>query len=311
MNATVLNGLERKFMGEALGGVSEWSDAPERARAAGEDGEADTAAAAAAARAAASAPPAPAPAPIRARGRGHNTGPKGVKADYDDAMLAEELQRKRDNMQHRANIERIALGVYSDTPSVSLSSDAARERDESAQRRAQREAGLLDADDGVAAAGGGAREDESHTSGGDDDDDGEADFFAAYRARRREQMQRESALPSFGAVGIVSPPQFLRELKACDARAFVVVHLHEDAIAASRRLAGCLDEVADRKPYVRFIRMTASEADPGLDPDVLPVLSLYRAGELVDAVLCVGAELGASFAPEDVERLLAAHGCVL
>ena len=248
MNATVLNGLERKFLGESVGGVSEWSDAPERARAAGEDGEADTAAAAAAARAAASAPPAPPPAPIRARGHGHNTGPKGVKADYDDAMLAEELQRKRDNMQHRANIERIALGVYSDTPSVSLSSDVARERNESAQRRAQREAGLVDADDAVAAAGGGAREGHSDRhSSGDDDDGGEADFFAAYRARRREQMKRESALPSFGAVGIVSPPQFLRELKACDARAFVVVHLHEDAIAVSRRLASCLDEVADRK----------------------------------------------------------------
>ena len=316
MNATQLNGLERKLLGEVTASSgSEWAarDGAES----GSDGEEEGSSLSAAPAAAAPQTAAAMPPPLRDHRYGHNTGPKGVQMDHDDHVRMEALQRKRKAMETYAAMERSTIGVYTDEPSVSLSSERAREREASAQREARRLAG--DDDDAAAEAelDGGARVMVASGAVGtdDSDDDDEDAFFAEYRSRRMEQMKLHSAraatLPAHGAVGVVSPTQFLDELKACDPRAFVVVMLHEEAIAVSRRLASCLDEVARRHPYARFLRMTASEADPGLDPDVLPVLSIYKGGELVDAVLCVGATLGASFAPEDVEELLVGNGAVL
>lgn len=212
-----------------------------------------------------------------------NTGPKGVKADYEEAKKICERRLETKRMQADAAFQRAAYGTTMKGPSYSLA--------------AQMERANLNGE----TVGGGDADDEYS----DDSDD---EFLKAYRANRILQLRVSAELPQYGTYKKVTPEKFVEITNETDPRSFVVVHVFEEYIPACQRLNNIFDILARRYRHVRFIGFVATSASQTLSHKSLPAMMVYRAGtlvnrataELVDAVL-----ESHKFTAEDIEGILA------
>lgn len=73
---------------------------------------------------------------------------------------------------------------------------------------------------------------------------------------------------------------FLDAVDKEDARVYVVVHLYEHCIKECGRVNAYLEILARRHAHTKFLRMVASTAKKDLDPIALPMLVIYRKGEV-------------------------------
>ena len=141
----------------------------------------------------------------------------------------------------------------------------------------------------------------------DSDDEDDAQFLAEYRKMRVAALQAQRGMPEFGAYRVnVTKEDYLAALDT-DPRSLVVVHLYEPTMPKCRTVNRCLDILAGRRREVNFIGMRLSEAGDSCynwDSEVLPVLVVYRAGEVVTTFFQVGKDVGATFDHADVESLL-------
>uniref|UniRef100_A0A7S3PR85 Phosducin domain-containing protein n=1 Tax=Aplanochytrium stocchinoi TaxID=215587 RepID=A0A7S3PR85_9STRA len=211
-----------------------------------------------------------------------NTGPKGVKADYEEAQRIIRRQNETKVLKDREEFRRQALGNSSSGTSLSYAS----------QKKGI--SGSLvksyDADDEI------------------EIDDGEA-IILKMRKMRLQQMKELAALPQWGRVLQVSKFQFVDEVDKADPRTPVVVHLFEDYINACRRMNDILDRLASKHPFIKFIKLKATDADQTLSHSALPAFMVYVNGQLVNeaGVNVVNTEIGNDlFTDTDVEWLLAA-----
>jgi hypothetical protein len=168
----------------------------------------------------------PTPRPGRAQ-----TGPKGVIADHDEAMMYKQMMRDMEKQACIDMVRDMTIGVYSDTPSVSLN----------AQRAAAAAAGVK-------------------PGAGAPDADAEEDFVAKYRAERLAQLKRTHTRRTFGALTRVTPFQFVDEVDQEDPRVVVVVHLHDDSVPACRDVSQCLGHIAAHRRSVKFLSLAAHDA---------------------------------------------------
>lgn len=139
----------------------------------------------------------------------------------------------------------------------------------------------------------------------EDEDEEEGDeFVRAYRERRLRELKLVANTPSFGLLRReVSKDEYLEALDV-DPRVVVVVHLIEPRLPPCRRLEALLEVIARRRPEILFISMTVEEAGQDYDPEVMPLLALYQAGEIVDTVFCVTSQLDLDAEYDDLERII-------
>jgi len=154
----------------------------------------------------------------------------------------------------------------------------------------------------------------------EDDDD---DALAAIRRRRLAQMRQAAAAPA-GRVGALASKADMGEALEGDRRdasegmapRWRVVHLAEGWHAGSRAVQAALVGVAGLceaasaagalPAPVAFSSIAAETAIPGLDPDALPAIALYRGGRNADQLLGVlgGEEAASAATVESVAGLL-------
>ena len=148
------------------------------------------------------------------------------------------------------------------------------------------------------------REPENDSEDEDDDDDNE--FLKKFRMQRIAQLQNKSnnALPTFGTLSSKSPEDYVELVDEIDPRVFVIVHLFEPSIPASRMLHSALDKVAQTMEYVKFIEVNALDANPNLDLICLPAILIYKGGELVQNLIKFTDGLPHSFTMGDVKDAL-------
>lgn len=132
------------------------------------------------------------------------------------------------------------------------------------------------------------------------DDD---DFLASYRERRLNELKEEASKPVFGSLRRdATKDDYLAAIAV--PRVVVVVHLHEPRHPACRRLEDILAVLATRRKDISFLSMTLDEAGQTFDRDVLPVLALYKDGDIVDSLFCVTNDLDVLSEHDDLERLI-------
>lgn len=139
----------------------------------------------------------------------------------------------------------------------------------------------------------------------DEDEDDEADeFMRAYRERRLRELKLVANKPSFGLLRReVSKDEYLEAINV-DPRVVVVVHLIDPRLPPCRRLEALLEVIARRRPEISFISMNVEEAGQDYDPEVMPLLALYQAGEVVDTIFCVTSQLDLDAEYDDLERMI-------
>mmetsp|Transcript_19100 Transcript_19100/g.48297 ORF Transcript_19100/g.48297 Transcript_19100/m.48297 type:complete len:366 (-) Transcript_19100:68-1165(-) len=214
----------------------------------------------------------------------HNTGPKGVRADYNEARHIMRRRNETKRMQDEEAFKRAAYGSKLNGESVSFSSNAKGLAGSHLQK--------YDADE------------EDNSAGSDSDDE---EFLAAYREQRLRKLQGFTQLPQFGRVIYVEKFGFLDEVDNADPRTFVVTHIYEEYIAACRKMNTVLDQFAAKHPHVKVLKLVATDASQTLSHRALPAFLVYKDKELVsDSAIGVNEhEFGTGdFGVPDVEWFL-------
>jgi len=135
-------------------------------------------------------------------------------------------------------------------------------------------------------------------------DEDDLTFLEDFRRKRIQEMQATAAMPVFGACREVDSTDFSDMVDKEDARVFVVVHLYETSLQSCVRLNVHLEQLAARRPDVKFLRMNASLNQVTIDRIALPILTVYRGGKTVDTFAALDQELGLKFTLDDVEWFL-------
>lgn len=92
-----------------------------------------------------------------------------------------------------------------------------------------------------------------------------------------------------------------------------MVHLYDGRVRACHTMSTRLQEVAHAQPRLKVLQMPAKDAPSGagaLDADTMPVLVLYRGGELMASLVRCAEQLGPFYTANDVENLLHEHGAL-
>eukprot|EP01041_Mallomonas_annulata_P001584 gene1584-3061_t len=204
------------------------------------------------------------------RARKHNTGVKGVLADYSAHVKMEQAHANAEATFRQDLLTRIAEGskrteVMPPQPPV-----------------ANEEA--------------------------DDEDEEDSLFFVEFRKKRLLELQASSAMPQFGSCREVDATDFLDQVDKEDNRVIVMVHLYETSVQSCVRLNRHMEELAVRRPDWKLLRMNASSNSIEIDRIAMPILTIYRGGRVVNTLMALDQQLGPLFTVDDVEWLLETEG---
>eukprot|EP00607_Mallomonas_marina_P000669 CAMPEP_0182429320 /NCGR_PEP_ID=MMETSP1167-20130531/25685_1 /TAXON_ID=2988 /ORGANISM="Mallomonas Sp, Strain CCMP3275" /LENGTH=315 /DNA_ID=CAMNT_0024612767 /DNA_START=183 /DNA_END=1130 /DNA_ORIENTATION=+ len=197
------------------------------------------------------------------RARKHNTGVKGVLADYKQHNQVEAAVREREREFRENVLTRMAQG--STVQDISLEQQEEEEED--------------------------------------------VVFMESFRKRRLLELQMEASLPIFGTCREVDSSDFTDMVDNEDPRVHVVVHIYESSLSLCLRLNKQLEEIAVRRPHVKFLRMNASANALSIDLIALPILTVYKGGERErEKTFAITQELGEAFTVDDVDGFLEEQG---
>ncbi|KAL3798812.1 hypothetical protein HJC23_004600 [Cyclotella cryptica] len=192
-----------------------------------------------------------APSTSALKSKAGNTGVKGVIGDYFDVLREEQLRSATDRLE-RLEILRGMTRPRRREDVVAVE----HERSNSSHYS----------------------QDDDRSNGSEEDDE----FLQSYRSKRMQQLVEKSAAPpTYGTYMTITPDEYVSLVDTIDPQTLVVVHLYESSIKESSMLHSALEKVAQVMEHVKFIAVNAYEAKPDLDGICLPVVLVYRGGELL------------------------------
>jgi len=205
----------------------------------------------------------------------HNTGPKGVLADWRRFKQLETEKREEAEVEKMALAKRLCLNARTEKED-----DKAKSREDEVD--AELEALLDD------------------------------DFLESYMARRmREMMAKTNQTKKFGRViQLPTADAFLDHIDGEDKSVTVVIMIHEPGAEGCAAMAGCIEVLAADFPTVKFcsIVSTAAGLSRHFKASGVPALLVYKAGSVLGSFVRLTDQLGSDFFAADVESLLAEHG---
>jgi len=187
---------------------------------------------------------------IRKGTKACNTGPKGVKADYEEAKLIQQFKNFRMAMRAERELKKKAYGRtdYSQALQKNQSQDQPEEEKDS------------DLDE-------------------DDEDDA---FFQQYKQQKLDMVK--NSLPTYGKFYRVKKNEFIRETEHEHELIHVVVHLYKNYIPACVRLNLILEDIAPQFTHVKFIRCRSDDLLESFSDTALPMLLVYRGSNIVHTI---------------------------
>lgn len=229
------------------------------------------------------------PEPIRRqilanRMKGHQTGVKGVLADYKENQSMAYQQHVADMQQRHEVLMRMAKGAVREDVQVE-------------------EAPIV------------LTQEEVDDLLSDDEDD---EFFAEFRRQRLADLKQQAACPTFGSVCEISPDVYLQEVYEEDARVVVIVHLFNNNVPACPLMNRHLESIAREYPSIKFVKMAVSDQQNNnhscddylstiinIDKVALPMLIFHKAGEVQHTLVGAEHEFNTTrFSKEDITWLI-------
>jgi len=226
---------------------------------------------------------------------GHKTGVKGVLNHAYDQKTYDEKKRQLNEQKREYEIYKMATNK----PDVAVSA-----------KLNQNEPGIDLSDE-------------------DYDDDEDDEFMREFRAKRLQELQIQATENGirkafadqnrggggarvFGQLREIAAEALPEEVDGEGPGQVVVVHLHEPYVRECAAMTRALAALARRHPSVKFLQLQASAGSNAIDPVALPILNVYRGGEvfrcLTRAADAVGGEAATA---DDIEWLLEEQGGVV
>jgi len=224
-------------------------------------------------------------------GKASNTGPKGVKADYELAKANLGKKRMMERVRREREVDRLANGARDLRAIVAQVESARREGNKPAT---------------TAATAKGNDDDEEEEEEEDDDDDLRA--FEEYKSLRIKSIQ--NSLPRYGDYKRVSFSELAKLIKEENEFVSLVAHLYQNHIESCAYLHVALERLAPHFPHVHFVRIRSREAMANYSDIGLPTLLVYKSQKLAHSFIRVADMLGGEKAVTEVSvaKFLAEHG---
>jgi len=231
----------------------------------------------------------PAEMQVRAAGPGGhatNTGPKGVKADFEDAKRNEASIKMREQVMAARATARSAQGDVKYMVADPLDQLKAKEKDK--QLAKQKKKG-------------------SDSDSDSDLDDEDEEFLAKLRAERIKQIETvRGSMPLFGSYDKQTFDEFAAFVKSVHELTYVVCVLYEINHLPCARLHAALEDIASQFTHVRFVRVKSTEAIKGYSAAGIPTMLIYRGGKMVKDFIRVHDLFSAEITTAEVVRFLTA-----
>mmetsp|Transcript_16236 Transcript_16236/g.33364 ORF Transcript_16236/g.33364 Transcript_16236/m.33364 type:complete len:367 (+) Transcript_16236:44-1144(+) len=218
-----------------------------------------------------------------------HTGVKGVLEDYKQAKKQKELEYEIECQYRESVLETIATGSVLLPGESSISAASLNAIEAASVRRDEKDYGNE------------VEEDEKRE---------EEEFMKSYRDARLTQLKHAARYPIYGTLLEVDAFEFAELVDDMDPRSHLVIHMYEPYVEGCKRINNMLDELSRRMRWCQVARLHCFKANPNFDPVALPVIMVYRGGEMVENFVKVTDVLPKDFKVDDLQWLLENAGVV-
>lgn len=145
-----------------------------------------------------------------------------------------------------------------------------------------------------------------------EDDFDDDRFLDQYRRQRIKEMMeaRTAEKKKYGSVEVIKGREFVREVTDASEECWVICHLYKESVSDCHILNICLDQLSERYPETKFVKIVSTECIPGFPDENLPTLLLYKDKKCVHTITGLGHFGGQSSSPDRVALVLNQHGDV-
>jgi len=124
------------------------------------------------------------------------------------------------------------------------------------------------------------------------------------------QEIQSSLHQTFGFLKKINQSEYVDEVEQVQKHVCVVVHLYQDFVPACTNLNKCLQQLAIKYPYTKFLKIISTDAQDSYDEVALPTLLIYQGGDLHSSFVRITQNLGNSFDVDHVEKLLQTYNAL-
>jgi hypothetical protein len=221
-----------------------------------------------------------APKSLQPAGPAQNTGPKGVKADFELAKRNQAGINFREKLQRERALEAKAKGQ------VNLNLESNDKKDQKDTDKTEK-----------------AKSKKHHEDEEEDNDDEE---FQKYKLKMMQAIQTvQNSLPVFGEFTRVSSEEYMETVKSVHELTYVVAHVYENHVADCSKLNVCFEELAPQFDHVRFIRVKSTELFKNYSEAGLPTLLICKGGKMIHSFTRVTTNFTKACKTKEVAQFLA------
>ena len=132
--------------------------------------------------------------------------------------------------------------------------------------------------------------------------------IAKYREQRVREMVAERSRHKFGTIAEIDRDAWMTEVNDASRDHFVVVHLYQDYVPDCKKMDDFLETIATGHRDVKFLKIRSRSAIENWPDKKLPVLFIYRHGELQHQLFGRGRQLSSNVTAKDIDDLLKDSG---
>lgn len=132
----------------------------------------------------------------------------------------------------------------------------------------------------------------------------------AYRRQRMAEMQAAAKQEKYGSVIHISKPDYTVEVSEASKDTWVVVHLFQNHIPASKLINGILERLASRYKATKFLKIVADQCIPYYPDRNVPTLLVYGEGDLKRNIVGIEQLGGMGTTLAHIEKMLKTIGAI-
>lgn len=132
-----------------------------------------------------------------------------------------------------------------------------------------------------------------------EDEQADDDTLEKYRKIRLQEMKEMKEKEKYGELTEITALEFEEEVKKSDELCCMLIYLRDHR--ESDILKGCLESLASKFKFIKFLKIVAGESLMNFLPEDCPTLMLYNKGDVVGQLVKLDAFAGYKTTPDVVE----------
>lgn len=141
-----------------------------------------------------------------------------------------------------------------------------------------------------------------------EEDDMDSAAIKAWEEKRLREMREQAKKRVFRHVYEISKQDYVREVNEAGPGVYVLLHMYQDYIPACRAINAAFEELCERFPTYKFVKIQATRCVENFRDRDCPTLLIYKEGVLVKQFAACSGLFGAKITADAVEWKLAEEG---